>query len=171
MIAPTAVDILRTIEATIVEKIEPSLSDLPGRSASATVRHLLRHVIERLQHEGELLTEDIDALRGVLAEVRDYFLSLGAEQGAPHAAAIESVLVPRRPAPKYATLEMLATEAGALRGCLYQALKQLQALREQRQQDPRYVALRGAIRAYLVAQIEHEELIIAPAFFGRGPRR
>jgi hypothetical protein len=171
VIAPTAVDILRTIEATIVEKIEPSLSDLSGRSASATIRHLLRHVIERLQHEGELLTEDIDALRGVLAKARDYFHSLGSEQGAGHAAAIESVLLPRRPAPTYATLEMLATEAGALRCCLYQALKQLQALRERQRQDPQYVALRGAIRAYLVTQIEHEERIIAPAFFGRGPRR
>ena len=171
MIAPTAVDILRNIEATIIEKIEPSLSDLSGRSASATVRHLLRHVIERLQHEGELLTEDIEALRGVLAKARDYFQSLGAEQGGTHAAAIESVLRPRPGSASYPTLERLATEAGALRCCLYQTLEQLQALREQRRQDPPYVALRGAIRAYLITQIEHEERIIAPAFFGRGPRR
>jgi hypothetical protein len=171
VIEPTAVDILRTIEATIVDKIEPSLSDLSGRSASATVRHLLRHVIARLQHEGQLLTEDIDASSRVLAKIRDYFVSLGAEQGTAWAAPIESVLATSRAAAHYATLNILATEAGALRRCLYAALGQLQAIRESRRQDPQYVAVRSAIRAYLVTQIEHEEQIIAPAFFGRGPRR
>jgi hypothetical protein len=66
---------------------------------------------------------------------------------------------------------MLAAEAGALRHCLYETLKQLQAIREQRRGDPQYLALRGATRAYLVSQIEREERIVAPAFFGRGPRR
>jgi hypothetical protein len=171
VIYPTAVDILRTIEATIVDKIEPSLSDLSGRSASATVRHLLRHVIARLEHEGELLTEDIDALRGVLVEARDYFVSPGREHGAAQAARIAAALLLPQRSSKYATLQMLASEAGALRRCLYEALKQLQAVREQRQGDLQYLALRGAIRAYLVSQIEHEERIVAPAFFGRGPRR
>jgi hypothetical protein len=171
VIEPTAVDILRTIEATIVDKIEPSLSDLSGRSASATVRHLLRHVIARLEHEGDLLTAEIDALRVVLAKVRDYFVSLGAAEGAAWAAPIESVLAKSPVTARNATLHLVGAEAGALRRCLYEALARLQAIRESRAQDPEYVAVRSAIRTYLITQIEHEEQLIAPAFFGRGPRR
>jgi hypothetical protein len=171
VIEPTAVDILRTIEATIVEKIDPSLSDLSGRSASASVRHLLRHVIERLRHEGDLLTEDIGALRDVLTKTRDYFVSLGTRESTAWAAPIESLLARKQAASQYPTLDIVGAQAEALRRCLYDALGQLQEIRQLHQRDLRYVALRSAIRAYLVTQIEHEEQIIAPAFFGRGPRR
>ena len=173
MINPTAVDILRTVDATIVNQIEPSLSDISGRSAMATVRHLLRHVMVRIETEGQLLTDDIAALRRLLAETRDYLATPGADhEGAALSAKIDSVLTgsPRDPA-LYPNLTMLASEAGALRACLFDALKHLQAIRGARRDDSAYASLRAAIRGYLVTQIEQEEAIIGPAFFGRGPRR
>jgi hypothetical protein len=171
VIYPTAVDLLRTIEATMVDKIEPSLSDLSGRSASATIRHLLRHVIARLQNEADLLRQDIESLSVLLADIRDYFASLEAAAGSLQAEMVGAVLDGRQGAEKCPTLEMLASQADRLRRCLYEALKQLQALRETESQDPRYAGIRAAVRGYLVSQIEQEERIIAPAFFGKGPRR
>jgi hypothetical protein len=37
--------------------------------------------------------------------------------------------------------------------------------------EPAYQAIRAAIREYMVWQVEQEEKLIAPAFFGQGPRR
>ena len=173
MINPTAIDILRTIDATIDAQIEPSLSTLSGRSAMATVRHLLRHVMVRIETEGQLLTDDIAALRRLLEDVRDYFAALGSgHDGAALSARIERTLTtPYRDPTQYPNLAMLAAEAGALRGCLFQALKALQAIRSDRRTDPAYTALRSAIRSYVTTQVEQEEEIIGPAFYGRGPRR
>jgi hypothetical protein len=173
VINPSAIDILRTIDATITDKVEPSLSDLSGRSATATVRHLLRHVMVRIEVEGQLFTNDIVALREVLGKARDYFASLGSDhEGAAHAAKVALTLTELHRAPtQYPSLTILAAEAGALRQCLYQALKHLQAIRDDRKEDAAYASIRAAIRTYLVSQIEQEEQMIAPAFFGKGPRR
>jgi len=173
VINPTAIDILRTIDATIADQIEPSLSNLAGRSAMATVRHLLRHVMVRIETEGQLLTDDIAALRRLLTELRDYFASLESRHdGTALSARIDRTLTtPYRDPTQYPNLAMLAAEAGALRECLCLGLKHLQAIRNDRRADPAYASLRSAIRAYVTAQIEQEEEIIGPAFYGRGPRR
>ncbi len=173
MINPTAVDILRTIDATIADQIEPSLSNLAGRSAMATVRHLLRHVMVRIETEGQLLTDDIASLRRLLGDIRDYFTALGSEHdGAALSARIDRTLTtPYRDPTQYPNFTMLATEAGALRECLCVVLKHLQTIRGDRHTDPAYTSLRAAIRAYVTTQIEQEEEIIGPAFYGRGPRR
>jgi hypothetical protein len=167
VIHPSATDILRTIDATIVSKIEPSLSDLAARSALATVRHLLRHVMVRIEAEGQILTDDI------AAEARDYFSSLGtADEGIAHASRVESAQREvRRDASKYPSLAILSTEAAILRECLYESLKHLQAIRDRHRSDPAYISVRTAIRAYLAKQIEQEGQLIAPAFYGMGPRR
>jgi len=172
MIYPTATDLLRTIDHAIEEKIEPSLKDLTGRSAMATVRHLLRYVMIRLEKEGQTLTDDIAALRKLLPEVRTYFLSLGDKDGSKaQAKMIEDALVPRFDPTKYRTLDSLAEEGAVLREALYKSLERLQALRGTYGKDASYHAVRAAIRSYIVKEIEQEGEIIAPSFFGRGPRR
>ena len=168
MINPTATDILRLVDATLKDKVEPSLSDLTGRSALATVRHMLRHVLVRVDVEGQLLTDDIAALRPLLQQVSRYLAS----KGVALAKEIDATLAKAHRAPgAYPTLDSLGLEAGALRECVYQALKQLQSLRDAHGTESDYVAVRAAIRSYLVRQIEEEEKTIGPAFYGQGPRR
>ena len=170
MIRPTATDLLRTIDATLTEKVEPSLSDLTGRSALATVRHLLNFVRIRIEQEGQQLVDDILALRSLLAQVAQYCRSVNEGDAA---AAIDRALAeadPPDPA-RYRSLDDLAIEAGSLREALYQALAQLQSLRPRHGDNPDYQAVRAAIRGYITHQIEMEGEMVAPAFFGRGPRR
>jgi hypothetical protein len=173
MIYPSTIDILRTVDANIEAKVEPSLSDLTGRSAMATIRHMLRHVMVRIEDEGQILTDDIAALRPLLQKVSAYFASLGeAQAGMAEAAEIDAVLKDsaRDPA-KYPSLAILGEEAGRLRECLYQALRRLQEIRDGRAGDAAYKSVRDAIRQYIAYQIEQEDKLIRPAFFGRGPRR
>lgn len=167
---PTATDLLRNIDATLAEKVEPSLSDVTGRSALATVRHLLNFVRIRIEMEGQLLTDDIAALRALLAEASGYCRRVG-EDGA--ADDIERALAERQaPEPgRYRNLDDLAVEAGSLREALYRTLSRLQALRSRYGDSPEYAAIRSAIRDYTTRQIEDEGTMVAPAFFGRGPRR
>jgi len=172
VIYPTATDLLRTIDHAIEEKIEPSIGDLTGRSAMATVRHLLRYVKTRIETEGQTLTDDIATLRTLLPQVRDYFRSLSDKDGAKQQAmAIDEALMPRHDSQKYRTLDSLAEETHTLREALYKSLERLQAGRGTYGKDAAYIAIRAAIRAYIVHEIEQEGEIIAPSFFGRGPRR
>jgi hypothetical protein len=170
MITPTATDLLRTIDATLINKVEPSLSDVGGRSALATVRHLLNFVRVRIEREGQALTDDIAALRPLLSDALAYFEGLGEtdQVQAIGRALAETETVD---ASRYLTLDDLAARAGKLREALHHALERLQALRGQHAGEPRYTALRAAIRAYIVRQIEDEGDMVGPAFFGRGPRR
>jgi hypothetical protein len=166
MIHPSATDILKTIDATIAAKIEPSLSDLDGRSATATVRHLLRLVRVRIEEEGQILTDDIAALRKLLPRVRDYL------QPHEQAGRIEAALAEAGgDASRYPSLDRLAGEAGVLREAVYQALKALQTMRGERENDAHYRAMRSAIGDYIVWQYEQERKLFAAAFYGQGPRR
>lgn len=170
MITVSATDLLRVIDATLADKVEPSLSDLTGRSALATVRHLLNFVRVRIEEEGQVLIDDIAALRALLAEIVDYHHLAGdAAQSAATQAALAAAPV-RHPA-RYPSLDDLGSEAKALREALHQALARLQALRPTRRDDPAYLAIRVAVRAVVVREIEQEGEVVAPAFFGRGPRR
>jgi hypothetical protein len=168
MIHPSATDILKTIDATIEAKIIPSLKDLDGRSAITTVRHLLRLVRVRIEEEGQILTDDIAALRKLLPGVRDYLTTLGT--GSEVVTKIDAALAPNAE-DRYPSLDRLAEEAGAMREAVYQALKHLQTVRDERKDDAGYRAVRTAIRDYTVWQNEQERKLIAPAFYGQGPRR
>jgi len=170
MMRPTATELLQTIDATLDQKVEPSLSDVGGRSALATVRHLLNFVRVRIEREGQLLTNDVAELRNLLPEMVDYFATRG-EGGA--AEAVRQALAkpgPQEPG-RYLSLDELAEVAGGLREALHRALSRLQDMRDLRGGEPQYIALRSAIRAYVARQIENEGEIVGPAFFGRGPRR
>lgn len=172
MIYPRATDLLDNIESTMVSHIEPSLSTLAGKSAAATIRHLLRHVRTRIEVEGKVLTADIRALKAVLAETRAY-LAARPIAGSPDVIQRIDAAVEQEAAASddYLGLNELAGLAGPLREALYQALKLLSASAAERGDDVDYCAIRQRIRDYMVEQVEQEDRLIAPAFFGGGPRR
>ena len=173
MIHPTAADILKTIDATLAAQVAPALDSLDGQSAVATIRHLLRLVLVRIEDEGQNLIDEISALRRLLPSVGDYLRSTGAgmEQRQRIDAALAEAVAGDAGDARYPTLETLAERLSGLREALYQALKTLQALRPERQEQPEYRAIRAAIREYIVWQNEQERKLIAPAFYGQGPRR
>lgn len=170
MITVSATDLLRVVDATLVEKVEPSLSDMNGRAAFATVRHLLNFVLVRIEKEGQALTDEIASTRPLLADIAAYHDGAG---DAADAQAVRDALaeVPSADPARYQSLDDLAKETGALREALHRALANLQAKREARGGDEAYRAIRAAIRAQIVRQIETEGEIVGPSFFGRGPRR
>lgn len=168
MIHPSATDILKTVDAAIEAKVIPSLKDLDGRSAVATIRHLLRLVRVRIEEEGQILTDDVAALRKLLPIVAAYLNSVDEAEAERVEAALEAA-TPK--AGGYPSLDRLAAEAGQLREAVYQALKRLQAMRDSHGNESGYRATRAAIRDYIVWQNEQERKLIAPAFYGQGPRR
>ena len=170
MIHPTATDILKNIDATLAAKVGPSLVDLDGRSAMATVRHLLRLVLVRCEDEGQILLDEIHRLRGLLPGVRDYLRAIDA--GPEQRERIEKALAESAPDDtRYPRLDVLAERLAGLREALYRALQTLQAMRAERREQPEYRAIRAAIRDYVVWQNEQERKLIAHAFYGKGPRR
>lgn len=174
MIYPRATDLLDNIEATMVSHIEPSLSTLAGKSAAATIRHLLRHVRTRIEVEGKVLTADIGVLKELLANVRAYFSEHGLEGDDAAISAIDAAFDAEAAAVssgEYLGLNELAELAGGLREAVYRALQALVTAEQERVDDAAYLAVRQSIREYLVEQVEGEEKLIAPAFFGGGPRR
>ena len=168
MIVPTASDIVACIEGNIASKVEPHLTDMGARSAVATIRHMLRHVGERIAHEGQVLTDDIVALRALLPDLATYLAQRGGDRMSTTAAAIREVLDRQHRAPgAYPDLTSLCQEAGALRQALYDALELLHS----EEQPPEGRALHERVRAYIKAQIDAETALIEPAFVGHGPRR
>lgn len=170
MITVSATDLLRVVDATLLQKVEPSLNDMNGRAALATVRHLLNFVLVRIEKEGQTLTEEIAATRPLLEDIAAYHEAAG---DAADAQAVRAALaaVPTGDPARYSSLDDLTAETAALREALHRALANLQRKRDARGDDAAYLAIRAAIRAQVVRQIEAEGELVAPAFFGRGPRR
>lgn len=169
MIYPSAAQILRTIETTLVDVVEPAAGNVAARSALATIGHLLRHVVLRLDDEGQMLTDDIAALQALLAQLRDYLEGAG---DGPQAANIAQAL--ERAAPvtdRYPSLTLMAERASTLRQSLQDALAYLQSQRPERGADETYLTVRALIRDYLAFQIRAEAALIHPAFENKGPRR
>jgi hypothetical protein len=170
VIHPTVTDILKTIDATMTAKVMPSITDLDGQSAATTIRHLLRLVLVRTEEEGQTLLDEINQLRRLLPGVREYLQATDA--GVEQRQRIDTALAEGdEDDTRYPRLDTLAERLGGLREALYQALKALQALRRERHEQPEYRAVRAAIRDYIVWQNEQERKLIAPAFYGQGPRR
>lgn len=170
MITVSATDLLRVVDATLLQKVEPSLGSVGGRSALATARHLLNFVRMRIEREGQMLLDDIFELKPLLARTAAFLRTTGA---VAQADAIETELS-RVPVPdprRYRSLDDLGKDAGVLREALHNALATLQKMRTDHGQRADYAGLRRDIRHYLVRQIELEGEIVGPAFFGRGPRR
>lgn len=170
MITVSATDLLRVVDATLAQKIEPALNDIGARAALTTVRHLLRFTLVRVEQEGQTLVDEIAATRPLLEDVAAYFEGAG---DVSDAEVIRGMLAkaPAHDPARYQSLDDLTGETAALREALHRALASLQAKRETRGELDAYRAIRAAIRAQVVRQIEAEGELVAPAFFGRGPRR
>lgn len=169
MILPSASDIVQVIEATIVRSVEPYITDTRGLSATATIKHLLRNVVVRLEKEGAILLEDMDRQRALIGQIADYLIRAG-DEGNGRAVRDALTAIPDRPV-GYPTLDALSDIGVALRNQFHHALKALQALRETHADDGTYIELRAAVRAHIEWQVAEETTLIAPAFFGQGPRR
>lgn len=167
MLNPTPAQILRNIEATLVDVVEPSVTGTTARSALATIGHLLRHVVLRIEQDGALLTADIAASTALLRTVSAYCQQAGDDLQVRQ---ITTVLAAEDD-PVSTDPGMLAVRADRLRQAVQDVLIHLQGVRAQRRDDPSYLAARDAIRAYLRDQLEAEAKLIHPAFADKGPRR
>lgn len=168
MIHPSAVQIMRAIEATLTEVVEPATGSVSARSALATIGHLLRHAALRIEGEGQVLADDIDALGCLLRELHRYLDAAG-----DRAQALDIERALRRAAPeegRYPSLELMAARAMVLRQALQDVLAYLQSKRD-RGEDDAYRSSRASIRRYLANQIAAEAALIHPAFEDKGPRR
>ncbi|MFT4052936.1 MAG: hypothetical protein QM681_00400 [Novosphingobium sp.] len=160
MLNPDAAQILRAIEETLVDVVEPTVTATSARSALATIGHLLRHAVLRIEAGDGVLMADIAASGALLARLAAYYRDAG---DAAQAEAIDAVLATGN-AP-------LTGRAAMLRGAVQEALIDLQAKRPARGDDAAYRAARADIREYLRGQLEQEAALIHPAFADKGPRR
>lgn len=172
MIYPTAVDILRCVDQTMLEASDLEMPRMSVKSALATSRHMIRHVELRLQLEASILLEDIDKTTALLHKVVAYLntvneasAGLGREIGA---------LLAQAPALLKGTaedLERISARALALREQVYAALASLQGLEPDVKVKEPYLEIRRLIRGYIAYELEQEARLIGPAFRGKGPRR
>lgn len=169
MIHPSAAQIVRNIEATLVDIVEPAVQTTTARSALATIGHLLRHVALRIEQEGQILADDIVAQQALLADVERYFATAG---DAAQAVAIQAILAQSTASDtRYPSLGIMGARASLLRQAIQDALMFLQDQRETRNADPGYQAIRASIRAWLALEVQAEGMLINPAFEDKGPRR
>ena len=165
MIHPSASEVLATVLSTFSREIVPELSTVEARSSAATIEHLLRHVLLRIDREGDVLMRDIARLRVLLTDIADWLTVHSPED----AAGVLAVL-----AEFPGDLTALASqgeEAMRLRGALVSVRQALERLEPGHGGAPPFQALRAAIGTYIGAQLADEATLIEPAFSGRGPRR
>lgn len=165
MINPRPTDVLQTIIANIESKVEPKLTDVDVLSAVTTAKHMVRYVIHQLAQERGTFLAELPRLADLLERAAGFLEGRDAEA----ARAIEAAL--GAAAGDLGDIEALAARTQALREALYQALDLLIRQRENWQDEPAYTALRDAIRHHMAWQNEQDARIVAPAFFGQGPRR
>ncbi len=169
MIHPSAAQIVRNIEATLVAVVEPAVQTTTARSALATIGHLLRHVALRIDQEGQLLADDIAMQTALLRDIAAYFATIGDDARAD---AIHGVLADATDTDlPYPSLAIMGDRSAQLGGAIQDVLILLQQQRAARQGDPAYQAVRAAIRDYLATQVLAEGALIHPAFEDKGPRR
>ncbi|WP_159979074.1 MULTISPECIES: hypothetical protein [unclassified Novosphingobium] len=165
MIHPTCREVLATVAASFSREIVPELSSIEARSSAATIEHLLRHVMLRIEEEGEVLMRDIARLRTLLAHIADWMEQTGAVSPESLSTALAN-----EPADLW-TLQRQGDEALRLRASLVAVQAQLDGLAGDWAGNEGYQALRREIGGYIGAQLMDEARLIAPAFSGRGPRR
>lgn len=167
MIHPTCAQVLATIQTGFEEQIVPTLHDTEARSAAATIGHLLRHVALRIEHEGQILLDDVARLGPLLRRIAAWLETSG-EGGSE---AVHTALAHAIPEGRYPSLALLGEQALTLRAALDHAQARLHALATRHGGDPAYGALREDIRNYIAAQLADEARLIEPAFARKGPRR
>lgn len=169
MIHPRPKDVLENLIATLDEKVLPRLQETDLLSAVTTTKHLIRYVLNQLAHEPESFAAELPRLTALLAHAQGF---LAEATDAPEVSAkVEAALDGPNDPRDLADIEALAQRIQALREGLHAALGHLIEHREAYRAKPGYTPLRNAIRDYLAWQNSEEAKIIAPTYYGQGPRR
>jgi hypothetical protein len=168
---PTVIELLEAVEANLDSKVAPVVKDVSGQSALATIGHILRHVRVRVEREGQILVDEIRALRELLPVLqRD--LERQGDAGVVCARLIADQLMESGPpSDRYITLLDLARQCSALREKLELALRALIEIEPARREDAEYRHIRTLIRSHISNQIEREAPLVELAFHGFGARR
>ena len=157
---PRADEIVHSIAWTFDSYIAPDLTDPFAKSLALSISYLLRHVEQRIRHEGPALYADNQEIRGVLSSVQALlhntpvvlsqapFVDLSRE--------IETALTRNARSPdEYPTLESLTNEATELRWALVHAIDALDKNKPLFAPSD-YQKVRDRIRTYLRHQLERE---------------
>ncbi len=167
MINPRPADVLTNIIANLDSKVIPKLTDVDVLSAVTTAKHMVRYVINQLAQERAIYLADMPRLIDLLGQAGSFLNRKGGQEAME--AAIDTAL--REDELDLGDIEVMAARAMVLREALYQALDLLIRQRDSWKDDPAYTTLRDAIRAYMAWQNEQDAKIVAPTFYGQGPRR
>lgn len=166
MINPRPKDVLENLLATLDEKILPRITETDVLSALTSTKHLIRYALNQLTHEPDSFAAELPRLTALLGQAKEF---LTAANDAPEILAQVNAAVAGDASPQ--NHEALAARIQTLREGLHAALGHLIAHRETYIGNPAYTPLRDAIRDYLAWQNAEEAKIIAPTYYGRGPRR
>lgn len=166
MINPRPKDVLENLIATLDDKVLPRLKETDLLSAVTTTKHLIRYVLNQLAHEPDSFAAELPRLTDLLGQAKDFLANTG---DAPEVLAQVTAALADTATP--ANHEALAQRIQTLREGLHAALGHLIEQRDTYQANPAYTPLRNAIRDYLAWQNVEEARIIAPTYYGQGPRR
>jgi hypothetical protein len=158
---PTAADVLRSAIWSYDTYIQPEVREPFAQSLSLTVGNLLRHVLARVEREGQLLFEDNRELTEVLLAVRRFAASLDparrtAALDALPAAVDEALSREFWKDGEYPALHLVVERACCLRSVLDDAIRALQSVRDTLGDRDDYRDLRDRIRVYLRHQLERQ---------------
>jgi hypothetical protein len=165
MIVPTAAQMLKNAERTFETVIKPDLQTTSTRSAAATIGHMLRLCVVRIENEGQILFDEVARAKALLARVQPYMAQIDEQMLAQKLAQL--LAARQRDAAIYPSLALMAEDVGRLRQGVCDALEILQSRRLDAQGD----ALHEELRAYVAWQLDQEFRMIEPATAGFGPRR
>jgi hypothetical protein len=164
MLLPTVEETLRCIRDSLQEAIAPALTTQTLRSSMASTIHLLHYIERRVEDEGQMRYDEIEKLRGVVAEILAF--ADNHREGAKLAAAIRQTLGAKRDPGVYPSLKLLAEDVGQMRQHVCDALLLVQSASGADSDK-----LRETLHGYAVWQLVQEEKLMTAAFRGRGPRR
>ena len=158
MIYPTASDVLRCVLSTLEESVIPSLRGTPDASAAQTMSHLLRHVRNRIEFEGQSFFDEVLELENLMLSLADYFESLDAlTEARIEAARLRDALRDREIDERaYPTLGKTGALVCRLREGVYSSLKFLQSMPVSYRQSLEYRQIRRAIRDYIRWQLDEQ---------------
>lgn len=169
MINPRPQDVLANLIATLDEKVLPRLTETDLLSAVTTTKHLIRYVLNQLVHEHQSFSQELPKLIDLLHQAQAFLADAG---DAPELLArVETALAGPADIRDLSDIEALAARIQTLREGLHAALGHLIEHRAAYATQPAYDPLRTAIRDYLAWQNSEEAKIIAPTYYGQGPRR
>ena len=168
MIVPTLSHIVYTISAGLDEIITPKLEGLRERSTMTTIRHMLRFLEHSIDHEGQLLFDDLNKLKPLLADIAKRFDSVAELKSV--ASAIRQSLAIERDAAVYPSIKLMAEDLKRLRQHVSDALVAIRALPAD-SRGPEIEAAQQMLRDYIKWQLQQEARVIEPAFIGYGARR